>query len=215
MRYLKPFAAFLLFASATNVIAQDAKAKAILDELSNKTRKYASITSDFTFTLEDKAADLTQTQDGTLKMEGKKYYIKLGDNHIYSDGETRWTYNEEMNEVYIDHADAGEDALNPSEIFTVWETGFKHYYETEVTEGGKKYDLIKLNPTNPADKSFHTVKLFIDKSNMQVGKFLILGKQGDNYTYLVKTFKTDIDYSPSDFVFNAAKHPGVEEIDNR
>jgi outer membrane lipoprotein-sorting protein len=215
MRYFKPSAILLLLAFSVNGFAQDAKAKAILDELSNKTRKYTSITSDFTFTLEDKAANLTQTQEGTLKMEGKKYYIKLGDNHIYSDGETRWTYNEEMNEVYIDHADSGEDALNPSEIFTVWETGFKHYYETEATEGGKKYDVIKLNPTNPADKTFHTVKLFIDKSNMQVGKFLILGKQGDNYTYLVKTFKTDIAYTPADFTFKSAKYPGVEEIDNR
>ncbi len=215
MKYIKLFTCITMVAMGLNISAQDAKAKAILDELSNKTRKYGSITSDFTFTLEDKAADLTQTQDGNLKMDGKKYVIKLGDNHIFSDGTTRWTYNEDMNEVYIDHAEAGEDALNPSEIYTVWETGFKHYYEQEVTEGGVAYHQIKLNPLKPADKAFHTVQLFVDKNKMQVGKILILGKQGDNYTYNVKTFKTDVPYTNADFTFNASKYPGVEMIDNR
>ncbi len=125
MKYVQTILIAALIAITGSLHAQDAKAKAILDKVSNKTRQYASITSDFTFTLEDKAADLKQTQEGTLKMKGKKYYIKLGDNHIYSDGDTRWTYNEDMNEVYIDFAEGGEDALNPSEIYTIWETGFK------------------------------------------------------------------------------------------
>ncbi len=205
----------LVFGIAGNLSGQDAKAKTILDELSSKTRKFASITSDFIFTLEDKAADVTQSQEGTLKMDGKMYYIKLGDNHIYSDGTTRWTYSEDMNEVYIDHANAGEDALNPSEIYTVWETGFKHYYEKEVTEGGKVMHLIKLNPLKPAEKAYHTVQLYIDKSKMELSRIIILGKQGDNYTYDVKTFVTDKTYTVTDFTFSKAKYPGVEVIDNR
>lgn len=195
--------------------AQDPEAKAILDEMSSKTRKYTSITSDFDFTLEDKIADVNQTQKGLLKMQDKKYYIKLGDNQIFSDGTTRWTYNEEMNEVYIDNADGGEDALNPTEIYTVWETGFKHYYEGEVTENGKAHHLIKLNPNNPKEKAFHTVNLYIDKSKKEVTKMEILGKQGDNYIYSVKTFTTDKDYPASAFAFDKANFPGVEAIDNR
>src|SRR5690554_4268926 len=150
MKYIQTIVIAALIAITGSLHAQDAKAKAILDKVSNKTRQYATITSEFTFTLEDKAADLKQTQEGTLKMKGKKYFIKLGDNNIYSDGETRWTYNDEMNEVYIDVADASGDALNPSEIYTIWETGFKQYYEKEITENGKTYDVIKLIPAKPA-----------------------------------------------------------------
>lgn len=207
--------AVLAFITATTLSAQDSQAKKILDELSDKTRKYTSITSDFSFTLADKIADVEQTQEGMLKMQGKKYFIKLGDNSIFSDGQTRWTYNEDMNEVYIDNAEGGEDVLNPTDLYTVWETGFKHYYDGEVTENGTRQHLIKLNPNKPDEKAFHTVKLFVDKGKMEVTKMEILGKQGDDYTYFVKTFKTDKDYPGSTFVFDKSQYPGVEVIDNR
>lgn len=215
MKYIQTILIAALIAITGSLHAQDAKAKAILDKVSNKTRQYGTITSEFTFTLEDKAADVKQTQKGMLKMKGKKYYIKLGDNNIYSDGETRWTYNEDMNEVYIDVADAGGDALNPSEIYTIWETGFKQYYEKEMTENGRTYDVIKLIPTQPADKTFHTIRVYVDRAKDELGKIEILGKQGDNYTYDVKSFKTDANYGNDTFVFDPAAHPGVEEIDNR
>jgi len=205
----------LLSIITVQLIAQDAKAKQILDELSDKTRKYTTITSDFDFTLDDKAADVHQTQEGLLKMKGSRYYIKLGENHIYSDGETRWTYNEDMQEVYIDHAESGDDALNPTEIYTVWESGFKHYYDKEITENGKTYHVIKLNPTDPEEKPFHTVKLYVDKAKMEVAKIEILGKQGDDYIYSVNSFKPDISYDAGTFKFDMAENPGVVVIDNR
>ena len=215
MKLLRFFTITLSLCISLNALSQDEKAKMILDELSSKTRKFNSITSDFSFTLDDKQANVKQTQEGTLRMQDKRYYIKLGVNEIYSDGVTRYTYNKDMNEVYIDDAESGEDGLNPSEIYTVWETGFKHYYEQEITEGGKSYHVIKLVPVKPEKKTFHSVKLYIEKSKMEVSKILILGKQGDNYTYEVKTFKTDKVYTPADFTFSAAKYPGVEKIDNR
>ncbi len=196
-------------------VSQDNDAKAILDQLSEKTRKYSSITSDFTFTLDDVSADVHHSQEGMVKMKGSSYYIALGDNHIFSDGETRWTFAEEMNEVYIDDSESGDDALNPTEIYTVWEKGFKHYYESEVTVNGRICHMIKLNPTKPDEKTFHTVNLFIDKAKMELVKIEILGKQGDNYTYNMKSFEPDISYTEKDFIFDMGAHPGVEVIDNR
>jgi len=216
MKYtFKLLATFLVAILALNTNAQDAKAKAILDELSDKTRKYPTITSEFTFTLEDKAADVNQEQKGSLKMKGKKYYIILGDNHIYSDGDTRWTYSEEMNEVYIDVTESGEEVLNPSDVYTIWESGFKQYYKGEETMNGRPVHVIKLVPTEPADKEYHTILVYIDKSKMEVSKIEIKGKQGMNYTYAVKSFDTTVDYGDEVFVFDAADYPGVDEIDNR
>jgi outer membrane lipoprotein-sorting protein len=215
MKHLTGLLAIFLFAASGLLNAQDDKAKAILDELSNKTRKYNTITSEFTFTLDDKMADVHQEQKGVLKMKGDKYFIRLGENLIYSDGETRWTYNEEMNEVYIDYADTGEESLNPTDIFTIWETGFNHYYKGTETMNGKTYEVIKLVPTEPKDKTYHTINVYVDKSKMEVGRIEILGKQGDNYTYAVSSFKTDVNYSDDTFIFDAGDYPGVDAIDNR
>jgi len=201
--------------TAIGADAQDAKAKEILDEISNRTRQYSTITSDFSFQLEDKIGGVNQTQAGSLKMKGKKYQIVIGANTIYSDGTTRWTYNKDLNEVYIDQANLGGDDLNPSEIYTVWETGFKSYYEKEMSVGGKNLHVIKLVPVKPADKTYHTVRVYIDKEKMEVAKIEILGKQGDNYTYTVKTFQPNQTYAENIFVFDKTKHSGVEIIDNR
>jgi outer membrane lipoprotein-sorting protein len=212
---LKLLATLLVAIVAMNANAQDAKAKAILDELSDKTRKYPTITSEFTFTLEDKAADVNQEQKGSLKMKGKKYYIILGDNHIYSDGDTRWTYSEEMNEVYIDNTDSGEEVLNPSDVYTIWESGFKQFYKGEETLNGRKVHVIKLVPVDPADKEYHTILVYIDQGKMEVSKIEIKGKQGMDYTYDVKSFETTAVYADNVFIFDPADYPGVDEIDNR
>jgi len=211
----KVLATLFIALVAMNVQAQDPKAKAILDELSDKTRKYPTITSEFTFTLEDKAADVEQEQKGSLKMKGKKYYIVLGDNHIYSDGDTRWTYSEEMNEVYIDFTETGDEVLNPSDVYTIWESGFKQYYKTEETLNGRPTHVIKLVPTDAEDKDFHTILVYIDKAKMEVSKIEIKGKQGVDYTYSVKSFDTAAPYSAETFVFDPSDYPGVDKIDNR
>lgn len=212
---IKVIATLLIALVAINVQAQDAKAKAILDELSDKTRKYPTITSEFTFTLEDKAADVNQEQKGSIKMKGKKYYIVLGDNHIYSDGDTRWTYSEEMNEVYIDFTETGDEVLNPGDVYTIWESGFKQYYKAEENLNGRQVHVIKLVPVDAEDKDYHTILVYIDKAKMEVSKIEIKGKQGVNYTYAVKSFDTTADYSDDTFVFDSAEYPGVDEIDNR
>jgi outer membrane lipoprotein-sorting protein len=213
--YNKILGAVLATIISLNGLAQDAKAKEILDEISDKTRKYPTITSEFTFTLEDKAADVKQVQEGSLKMKGKKYNILLGDNHIFSDGETRWTYSEEMNEVYIDVTEMGDEVLNPSDVYTIWESGFKQYYKEETTLNGKPTHVIKLVPTEPEDKEFHTILVYIDKAAMEVSRIEIKGKQGVDYTYAVKSFKTDAQYGDDVFVFDEGDYPGVDAIDNR
>lgn len=212
-KHLVLFAA-VLFSLST--YAQDERAETILNEVSTKTKNYSTITSSFVFTLSDKMADVNESQNGEIKLKGDKFNLKLGSNHIYSDGKTQWTYNEETNEVAIDNAQTGEDGgLNPSKLFTIWDTGFKKFYDKETTENGKTIDILKLAPTDPSDKSYHTIKVWVSRANNQLEKVEILGKEGQNYTYTVKTFKPDIAYTDKDFVFDKSKHPGVEVIDNR
>jgi outer membrane lipoprotein-sorting protein len=209
---------FTLFFAATivNANAQDAKATQILSNLSAKAKAYKSITAEFSFILEDAKSNTNKTQAGSAKIVGKKFNLNLGDNNIISDGITQWTYNKKDNEVYIDNAgEGGEGAIDPSKLFTIWETGFKQFYDSEVTEVGVTLDVIKLTPLKPADKSYHTIKLYIDKAKNMVNKVKVMGKDGTNYTYSIKTFSTDKVYTDADFKFNKAKYAGVEEIDNR
>lgn len=196
---------------------QDPKAKKILDALSAKTKTFTSIAAEFTSTLDNKSADLHVENKGQLKMQGDKYNLTLGNHNIITDGTTTWTLAKEDNEVYVDNNEdmEDEDAIKPSELFTIWESGFKYKYEQELNVKGKNCDLINLYPKNPAEKNFHTIKLFVDKIKQEIAMVVMMGKGGETITYELTKFTPNATVTASEFTFDKAKHPGVDVIDNR
>ena len=82
-------------------------------------------------------------------------------------------------------------------------------------ENGKTIQLINLYPINSKSKNYHTVKLFIDKGSKQIASIKVLGKDGNNYTYLVKSFLSNTEMNDALFVFDKQKHPKVEINDLR
>lgn len=213
------FVALLLLSATTwaQFPDLDPKAKVILDKLSAKTKAFTSITASFNSTLDNKKANLKVNQKGSLKLKGNKFKIELDDYLIINDGKTAWTYTKESNEVQVD--DAAEmkkgNSIKPSEIFTIWENGFKYKYDKEVTIAGVKCDVIKLFPKDNKTKNYHTIILTINKSKMEVQGIEVLGKAGDNYTYTVTKFAPNLALADTDFNFEKTKFPGVEVIDNR
>lgn len=194
----------------------DPKAKAILDKLSAKTKAFSSITANFNSSLDNKKANLKVNQKGSLRLKGNKYKVELDDYLIINDGTTAWTYTKESNEVQVDDAAElkGGNSIKPSEIFTIWEKGFKYKYEKEVTIAGAKCDIIKLFPKDNK-RNFHTIILTINKTKMEVQGVEVLGKGGEIYTYTVTKFQPNLALVDTDFQFNKTKYPGVEVIDNR
>ncbi len=195
----------------------DPKAKAILDKLSAKNKAFTTITGTFTSTLDNKKAKVKVNQKGSLKVKGNKYKIELDDYVLINNGTTAWTYTKDANEVQID--DAAEmkkgSSIKPSEIFTIWENGFKYKYDKEVTIAGVKCDVIKLFPKDAKGKNYHTIILTINKAKMEVQGIEVLGKGGENYTYTVTKFGPNVAIAETDFTFDKNKYPGVEIIDNR
>lgn len=209
----------LLFALifSTGVNAQDAKAKAILDGLSKKTKAYSSIKADFSYTLENKDQNINESQAGTIYIKGPKYKLNIAGQEVISDGTTMWTYLKDAGECQVQNApdESQEDAISPSNIFTIYEKGFKYKYEGEKTSSGKTLQNISLFPTDPKDKPYHTVRLFIDKAAQQIHSIEVIGKDGNKYTYLVKTFTPNVNVNESMFTFNPSQHPKVDVIDLR
>jgi outer membrane lipoprotein-sorting protein len=164
----------------------------------------------------DVQADMTVDQAGSIKVSGDKYHLTLGDITVICDGVNVWTYSAKTNEVMIDLAEDiyDEEGMSPAELFTVWETGFKHNYAGEETLAGKSCHVIKLFPKDPSQKTFHTIQLFIDKKAMEMKRAVIMGKEGTEITYDLENFDTGFINSGA-FKFKKAKYPGVEVIDNR
>lgn len=194
----------------------DAKAKAILAEVSKKYRSYDVVKTEFTFTLENQQAKVKETQQGTLfvKANANKYKVVMTNQDLISDGKSQWTYLKNDKEVQVTNVDNSGDAINPAKIFTVYERGFKYQYTGDKKVGNKIYQMIDLSPTD-SKKAFYKIRLSIDKAAKQISNVLIFDKNGNKYTYNVKTFVPNVKVPETTFAFDSKKYPGVEVVDLR
>lgn len=195
---------------------QDVKAKAILGEVSKKYKSYDIVKADFSFTLESPQNKAKETQQGTLiaKAAANKYKVIMTDQDMISDGKSQWTYLKKDKEVQVSVADNGSDALNPAKVFTLYEKGFKYLYTGDQKVGAKVYQMIDLSPVD-SKTSYFKIRLSIDKVAKQLSNVLILDKNGNKYTYTIKSFMGNAKVPESTFTFDARKYPGVEVVDLR
>lgn len=207
---------FLALALAIPGKAQDEKAVKLLNELSSKTKAYDNFSADFTMNLVDVQSDIDLTRKGKITVADDNYRVKLDDDVIISNGDTRWTYQAESNEVYVDY-EVEDDAsgINPSKIFTIWESGFKQSHAGTVTHNGQTVDQINLHPIKAAETNYHTVKVFVDTKKMELVKVEVVGKEGDTYIYELLDFKNNQSLPDGTFKFTKADFPGVEVVDLR
>jgi len=208
---------FVFLGSGMNLMAQsEAKAKAILAEVTKKYRNYDVIKTEFSYTLENPQAKIKETQAGTLFVKSKvnKYKIILKGQELISDGKNQWTYLKADKEVQLSEVDNSSEGLNPAKIFTIYEKGFKSLYTNDTKVNGRFVHNIDLTPTD-GKRTFFKVKLQIDKLNKQITNAVIFDKNGNRYTYTIKTFTPNIKVPESTFAFDAKLYPGVEVVDLR
>ncbi len=188
--------------------------KEILNNLSKKTKSYKSVTFDFTSTLKIPKSGSTQINKGSAKIKGTSSLITLGDYIIVSDGKTVSNYNKSNNEVVIDNfEDVKDDWFNPIELFKLWEKDVKHELKSKnsVIGGVTCYQILL---TVNWKKSQNEITLWIDKSKGEIVR-LEINSKNTIITYDIKSFKSNIDITDSQFYFDKNKFPGVIEIDNR
>ena len=204
--------AFMAVGSLTvNAQDQDPKAKKILDELSAKTKAYTTIKAEFSWVVEKKDKS-KESQSGKIQTKGAKYKLEIPGHEIYCDGKTVWDFIKDANEVQIkDMEVGGDDAVNPSNIFTIYEKGFKYKFESEEAVN----QVMSLFPTNPDKKKFHTIKLYIDKTKKQISSVKMFMKDGTTQIYTIKTFAGSTVIPDTDFVFDSKLHKGVSIEDLR
>jgi outer membrane lipoprotein-sorting protein len=215
MKFLYTLSTVLVFSAVTLMGQHDVKSKAMLDKLSNKTKAYKTIEVKFTFQMVNKDDNIDQTQKGSLKMKGEKYYLKLDDKEIFCDGKKVYTYSKEPNECQVISMDElDKDAVTPKNMFTIYEQGFKSKVKSEQKDKqGRNVMTIDLYPLKPKEKDYTMVRLDVDKDKEQFIKATILGKNGSYYYYSVTSLNPDTDMDDSIFTFDKSKYPGVKIID--
>ena len=196
---------------------QDPKAKPILDDLSKTTKAYKTITSEYVYTIVNKDKKQLEKWTGKVLIKGSKFKLDIPGNKIVCDAKTIWAHNKDAGEVTIKNFDSNnEDQLNPTKIFTMYETGFKYKYEKEEKIGVNTFHVITLYPSvKPEKKKFHTVKLYIDKVKKQIAQVVMFMKDGSTQTYEIKSFKANAEIADAVFTFDLKPFKADQIIDER
>lgn len=201
--------------SAGLVQAQnDAKSREILAKMSKQYRSFSSMSADVSFTIDNPQAKIKEVQKGKVLIKGDKFSIDFGDQKLMTDGKTLWGYLKDMNEVTISDYEPEPDELSPTTVFTIYEKGFESYYLNSSQHEGVAVHTIDLTPTDKG-KTFFKIRLLVDQQRLQIIQATVFDKNGAKYTYRIKNFVPNQALTDADFVFNKAKHPGVEVVDMR
>lgn len=213
MKFLKTIIiSFLITQLATAQV--DPKAQEILKSVSVKYKSFKTLSAKFKVTVADLKNKTNENQSGTIILKGAKYKLVLGTQEIISDGNVVWTYLKDANEVQINDPKSDPNSISPTNMFTIYEKGFKSKYISDKVIGGKQMQIIELVPED-AKRNFSKVQLTINKTEKYIAQAIIYQKSGTNISYAVQEFKPNVAADDALFTFNKSSHPGCEEVDLR
>ncbi len=213
MRYL--LISLSVFITSVVMAQQDPRAKEILDKVSEKAKSEETIEIEFKLQIVDKKEDSKSTSRGILKVKGEKYTMESADSKVFYNGETMWSYMEDVKEVVITTPD-DEDADfvdNPSKIFDLYNKDYKYRLIGEAKVDGKWMYEIDLYPKN-LNQPYSRFKIFV-KKNYDIHMVTAFSKEGVDYSIIINTIDFTEPMDDSIFNFNPSKIKGIEIIDMR
>ncbi|WP_117884294.1 LolA family protein [Aureibaculum luteum] len=197
----------ILILSISFAFAQDdAKAKKLLDDVSNKISKYENIYIQFKYNLDNTKEKVHQETRGDVTMKGDLYNVNfLGTNQFF-DGKKTYTIITEDEEVNISDAEDNEEGtITPSKFFTFYKKGFNYKWDIIQDLSGRKIQYIKLIPID-SNSDIKQILLGVDINTNHIYKLIETGNNGTVTTLTVSEFKTDQAISKTLFTFDKSKY---------
>ena len=198
--------AFAIFLTVQITAQNDAKAKTLLTEVSQKVKSYDNISIDFKYVLENKSENINQETRGDVVMSGDKYRLNiLGITRIF-DGQKMYSISPEDEEVSISSEDGDDvNSITPSKMLSFYEEGFNYKMDIIQNANGRKIQYVKLTPIN-SNSEINNILLGIDNSTKNIYKLIETGKNGTKTILTVNSFKTNEALSKSLFTFDNSKY---------
>jgi len=185
------------------------KTRIILDEVSAHLIAYSSLQADFSFSLVNEEADISDTFEGNLVMQGEKFRLSLMGVLAMCNGEKMWNYSEELNEATILDPDESE-FFNPINIFTL----YKQDFDLKTISSQGAVHTIELLPNTENDE-YTRIILIVDHAKKLIRKVTYFGSDGNKYIIKISNVIPNIQVDDRFFMFDTSKYPGVTVYDMR
>jgi outer membrane lipoprotein-sorting protein len=193
----------------------DAKAEALLTEVSSKIKAYKNISLDFKYELNNSSENINQETRGDVVIDGEKYKLNiLGITRIF-DGKTLYTISPEDEEVTISSDNTeDESTITPSKMLSFYEDGYTYKMDIIQNVKGRKIQYVKLNPID-TNSEIKYILLGIDATTKHIYNLIEIGLNGTKTILTVNSFKTNEPISKTLFTFDKSKYSDyfINQID--
>lgn len=196
--------------------AQQVNPENIVKEFSEKMQTIKSLSATFNFTLENLQEKITDTHQGKILAKGNMFYLELMGMEVFFDGQTKWQYIKEANEVTISKKNQKENSFldDPMKLFKDYDKNFKYKFIGESKSKNRTIYELDFFPRD-LNLPYSSVKLQFDKTTLEPVFIRYQGKDGNNYIIQIKNFKSNVPVRDDRFTFDVSKHKGIEVIDMR
>lgn len=218
-----------LFLSITPMFATvDEKALEMLEEVDEKALEILEKTSAYYQGLENFSAtydwaikypeeEIVRYDKMYITARGQQYRLFYDQKETITDGETVWVYDKELKEVTISEYAKTDFELNFSELYNLYQQGYRSVYIGERLVDKTKNiirDIVQLTPLHE-DSSFKSITLEVDRATSQIHRWEVVQNEETRYICTVCKFSVNIPLSDAYFRFDVGAHGGLEVIDLR
>lgn len=208
---MKKIYLLLLMFTGLSVLANaqnDPNAKKVLDEVSAKIKTFKGITANFSYTTKDRNKAVKGSAKGVINIKGQKYYLKQGSTEIFCDGSKVWNFNGEDEVTVADVDNEDTKMLTPQKLLS-------NFYDQDftyklVSSEGSSHQIV-MYPTDKR-KNFKQVTVYVDKTKKMILKATVVDKSDNIIEFSLTNVNTGAALPDSKFMFDSAKHPGVEVV---
>jgi len=193
----------------TGTLTGQNEPKAILDDVSTHLLSYSSLQADFSFSLINEEADISDTFEGNLVMQGQKFRLSIMGILALCDGEKMWNYSKELNEATIINPNES-DFFNPVNIFSL----YKEDFALKLLNSKGSVHTIELLPITQNDE-YKRIVLIVDQGKKIIREVSYFGSDGNKYIIKITNVIPNIQVDDRFFTFDTSKYPDVTVYDMR
>ena len=142
--------------------AQVLDADALLDKVIHTMKADAPLQMDYSYTVYEDDNSIVMQDKGVMRLEGNRYSLIMDKMGLWCNGETQWSYMQEIDEIYITDA-MSDEAQNLSPLFIM-----ENYREGCTKEVEIKDGKLTIVLHVPADSDIEKVVLSVDSGSSRL-----------------------------------------------
>ena len=200
---------FSLLALAFNVKAQSAET--VFKNAVAKLQEYDNIEIEFDYSMINTEAGIFETMEGNGFIKGEAYKLRIMGQEIICDGDTKWVYNADAEEVMISTVDKSEGSGTPLSIIESYNDNITARFMNE-TDGNIRIIEVK---TLIKDDNIIKLLVLLDTQSLEIKDIHAFDRDKNEFVYEIKKFVTNQKLPADFFTFKESDYPNAEIIDMR